>query len=245
MKLPAWSMLLVCVLVENPLIAAPKGRFSNYEVRSIRQKTFQKKNTLELGGSTSAIMNQPFIYTFLASGILSYHLSESWGLQVEGAYGMSVDKDDKRLLKDEFDISTEILRTESLLNAKIMWTPIYGKILMDSGKLMYFDTYLNAGAGFTGVRYEYDNCQDPADVSPKFRDRVPEKPQPKSKQYPTVLAGVGQRLFLDKESAASLGVSFQQFRFNRADGSCNPSVAVDENKAHNNILLILGYSLFF
>ena len=58
---------------------------------------------------------------------MTYHFSEALGLEVAGSYGISIDKNDKTLLKEEFDINTIILRTEYIVSGALLWTPVYGK----------------------------------------------------------------------------------------------------------------------
>ena len=86
--------------------------FKDYEIRVIRPRYFTKAKRFELGSQALVVMNQTFIYTYLLSGILTYHFNESMALELSGAYGFSVDKDDKRVLKEDFAIRTAILRTQ-------------------------------------------------------------------------------------------------------------------------------------
>ena len=79
-------------------------------------------------------------------------------LEVGASYGVSVDKDDKRILDDEFDIKTQILRTSYIINGGILWTPVYGKTQLPSGRLLYFDSFLHTSVGMTGVEYDYAQC---------------------------------------------------------------------------------------
>ena len=91
---------------------------------------------------------------------MTYHFSEALGLEVAGSYGISIDKNDKTLLKEEFDINTIILRTEYIVSGALLWTPVYGKFQTDEGSLIYFDTFLSFGGGLTGIDYQYDHYND-------------------------------------------------------------------------------------
>jgi len=77
-----------------------QDKFEDIEVRVIRPRYFNKRFRLELGGSFTAVMNQNFIYTYLGTGMLSFHFAEWIGLELSGSYGFSIDKSDKNLLLD-------------------------------------------------------------------------------------------------------------------------------------------------
>src|SRR6185503_674806 len=116
-----------------PEARADVGRFDGYEIRVIRPRFMSKRGRLELGGEGTLIMNQSFIYTFMATGLLDYHFSEMFAAEFTGSYGASVDKEDKRILQDTFSINTQILRTEYMGTGGLVWTPIYGKTQLSSG----------------------------------------------------------------------------------------------------------------
>ena len=129
-------------------------RFKDVEIRVIRPRYFTKAKRFELGAGMNMIMNESFIYTFLATGLATYHFTETWSIEAMGAFGLSFDKNDKRILFDKFDIRTEIIRTLYQMEAMIQYTPIYGKWQFGSGRLIYFDTFIEAGGGMTGVNWE-------------------------------------------------------------------------------------------
>lgn len=224
-------------------MAQSGGRFDDYEIRVIRPRYFTKTGRMELGGQLSVVMNQTFTYTYLATGILNYHFSEAWALELGGAYGFSIDKEDKRLLDSEFDIKTQIIRTKYAFNGGVLWTPIYGKYQLSTGRLVYFDTFLSAGAGMTGVEYLYDHCSP----SERLRDGTitPDPPPPGTKSYPTFIIGLGQRFFASRTLALRWDVRDHLFSYNDADGACNPETADGVSKLHQNVTMQLGASHFF
>src|SRR5690606_3852451 len=111
----------------------------------IRPRYFAKRQRLELGTQGLVVTNQTFIYTYMLSGILTYHFSEQLGLELMGAWGSSVDKEDKNTLDSSFNIKTQIVRSKTMLIGNALWTPIYGKYQLSSGRLIYFDTFLSVG----------------------------------------------------------------------------------------------------
>lgn len=238
--------LLLAGCVVTPIVEyahAASGDFQNYEIRSIRRKFMTKTGRAELGGQGSLIMNQPFIYTLLLSGILDYHFSEMIALELGASMGLSVDKEDKRILDDEFDIKTQILRTKYIVNGGILWTPVYGKTQLPSGQLVYFDSFLHASLGMTGVDYDYAQCI-PSDADKATTGESIDQPAPATFTYPTFLIGVGQKYFLDKSLAFRWDVREHAFSYPKQDGSCLPTEPLG-NTIHHNITLQFGVSTFF
>lgn len=228
----------LCVLIgllyagwQEPAVAALE--FKGYEIRVIRPRYVVKARRAELGVGLSAVMNQSFLYSYLATGILTWHLSEVWAFEGQAAFGTTFDRDEKRVLDDDFNINTVILRTEMLANGRVVWTPSYGKYFLTSSHIVYFDTFISAGAGVSGIRYTFKHCDEPGDDPPSAR----------SKQYPTMILGIGQRHFIDRASSVRIGADWQRFSFNTADGACGAD-APGLPASHDNIILSLGWSRF-
>ncbi|MCX6130514.1 MAG: outer membrane beta-barrel domain-containing protein, partial [Proteobacteria bacterium] len=187
--------LLATLLCASPVSASDEAeRFKDVEIRVIRPRYFTKSGKLELGAAINAIMNESFIYTFLGTGILTYHFSEEWAIEASGSYGLSIDREDKRILFDEFNIKTQIFRTSYLAQLGVQWTPIYGKWQLPSGKLVYFDTYFELGVGQTGVEWRYSDFCEAPDL--KLEPNAEGIPTNTTIGYPTFLAGIGQRYFV-------------------------------------------------
>jgi outer membrane beta-barrel protein len=227
---------------ENQALA--EARFSNYEIRVIRPRFFSKVKKFETGVGLMTLTNQSFVYSLLGYANLNWHFSESLAIELSAAYGQSMDKRDKSLLDDSFDISTSLLRTENLAHAKLLFTPAYGKMNLPDGEMLYFDTYVSLGVGQTGIRYTYDHCELPEQYSEEVRSRIPVPPGERLVQYTTASLGLAQRLFLSKDSSAKVGVDIQSFAYNQADGQC-ASGAPARTKLHENVFLFTGWSKFF
>lgn len=235
------AMLIAsCTAVPMPqLMAAQAEQFDKYEIRVIRPKYFTKSNRLEAGAQMSVVMNQSFIYTYLATGILDYHFNELLAAEGSAAYGFSIDKEDKTQLSSAFKIKTQIIRTQYFMEGGLVYTPVYGKYQISTGKLIYLDTFFTAGAGLTGVNYQYDQC-------PTKEDNVnyADPPAPNTKSYPTFYIGGGQRIFLDKKTSLRWDVKGHFFSVDKKDGACDPTTASSESKVQTNITMQLGASYF-
>lgn len=245
-KLLQSTLAGVVVSLAAPPAVAEIGDFGGYEIRVIRPKYMTKRGRVELGGQGLLIMNQSFIYTFMATGILDYHFSEMFAMEIAGAYGFSIDKEDKRILEDEFDIKTSILRTQYIFNGGLVWTPIYGKTQLPSGDLVYFDSFATLQAGMTGIEYTYEQCVVPPDDSVGASNGdTTEKPPPKTAGYPTFILGFGQKYFISQNTGLRWDVRDYFFQYNKADGSCDPEAGEAGSGVHQNVTLQLGASTFF
>jgi outer membrane beta-barrel protein len=231
-------MAALCTCLALPLHGAEQ--FDKYEIRVIRPKYFAKTGRLETGAQMSVVMNQSFIYTYLATGLLDYHFSESLAAEGALAYGFSIDKDDKRSLDSNFKIKTQIIRTQYFAEGGMLYTPVYGKYQLTSGQLIYLDMFLSGGVGMTGVNYLYDQCPSPDTVS---TPGVPTPPSARTVSYPTFFGGVGQRLFLDKKLSLRWDVRAHVFSVPAADGACDPT-STSGSALQTNITVQLGAGYF-
>ncbi|MEZ4742153.1 MAG: outer membrane beta-barrel domain-containing protein [Bdellovibrionota bacterium] len=240
-----WRLVCLIMLFLLPDFFSEKiavgARFDDYEIRVIRPRYFSKRKKFELGLSGSVVTNQTFIYTYLGSLNVTYHFTEQFALELAGAYGFSIDKDDKRILDDDFSIKTQIIRTQYLMEGSVLYTPIYGKYQLASGRLIYFDTFFALGAGISGVDYNYEQCLPPEDqANPDSTDEIP---APQVYQYPTITFGVGQKYFINKRDGIKWEVRDHYFTYDRQDGGC-PGEPSEKNPQHN-MTLQVGYSRFF
>ena len=229
-------------LPDMPEIQAAE-RFENVEIRVIRPRYFNKRKRIELGGQLAGIMNETFIYTFIASGPMTYHFSETIGLELGASLGVNIDKEDKRLLFDEFEIKTKIFRHAYSAHGAILWTPVYGKWQLPGGRLIYFDTFITVGGGMTGINWQYsDFCTEP-----DFTKNANATPVPADAtlSYPTMIIGAGQRYFLSKKSAVRWDLRNNSLFYEKNDTECDPVNGDSGSDVHNNITLSLGVSKFF
>lgn len=206
------------------------------EIQVIRPRFFSKIHRLEFGLEGVLVANQPFVYTYMVSGIAVYHLNEYVGFEANFEYGISSDKEEKTILTSDFGIKTEIDRIQSMTLAGLTLTPIYGKYQLGEGRLLYFDTFFTVGGGLTGVDYHYDHCT----VSSTYS-----APDPRVVQYPTVYAGLGQRYFVGKNSSIRYDIRTHFFSKNGADSSCDSNVADTSASVSQVVTMQVGYSYYF
>lgn len=219
--------LASCVLVAAggvlPSGAARGQDFKEFEIRVIRNKYFVKSSRLEVSGNISAVMNKPFVYTYMGGATLGYHLFESLALYGEGNVGFTLNKADCSTLGETFAIEPIVWLMGWWAGAGLNYTPIYGKYQLASGDVVYFDWFFNAGGGMAGVRARQNSCnpdeanaEQPLQASPQFN------------------FGTGQRFFLSKNAALNWNLRFAGFaRTAETDKGFEP-----------NVLLMVGMSYF-
>ncbi|RYZ56860.1 MAG: outer membrane beta-barrel domain-containing protein [Proteobacteria bacterium] len=228
--------------------SAEAERFKTTEIRVIRPRYFNKAKRFELGAGLNSIMNESFIYTFMATGIATFHLNEEWAIEGTLSYGLNVDREDKRVLFDQFDIKTQIFRTQYQAELAVQYTPIYGKWQLPSGRLIYFDTYLTAGLGQTGISWEYDDFCEAPDMTKEGAEALPSNVV---KGYPTFMFGAGQRYFVNRTTSYRFEIKAHRFLYNEIDAECSPVKAEASGQqfatgaAHDVITILLGISRFF
>lgn len=239
LKLTVSLLLAGCVFSYAQEGKAEAGDFGGYEIRVIRPRYMAKRNRIELGGQAGLIMNQSFIYTLMLSGTLDYHFTEMFALEVGAGKGFSIDKEDKRILKDEFEITTSLLPTDYTFNGGLLWTPMYGKTQLPSGYLVYFDNFISLQGGMTGIKYEYERCK-PENSSSKTQFTPP---APTTKSYPSGNVGFGQKFFISQSTSIRWDARANIFSYDRADGECAPSEP--STALQTNMMLQFGASTFF
>ncbi len=212
-----------------PGLSAPR---QEYQINVIRPKFFVKKSRTEVGADLAAVLNQTFTYTYLLSGAIVYHLTDSLGLGVTGAYGLTVNKEDRDVLKDRFSITVDIFATEWIAESSLLWTPVYGKYQLASGRLVYFDTYVSLGFGMMGIsiRKKERGNDDPVDY-------------PYSCYSPVI--GAGQRFYLSKKTSLRWQIRDHIILYNGK--RCAPAAA-EENEPefsyYHTIVTQVGISYF-
>lgn len=170
------SLLLSCV--------ASKG-FSYERVTDssevVLNKLFPKKEKVELDGKLGLVLNSSYIQTFLATGGITYFLSEEWGVTGEASLALNSDKSERGAIESFYNDPNDVIGPEFgdlatlkesgdadanlgpayvpirelqyifTLNAN--WNPIYGKQIILLSATNYFDFFINFGGGFAASKF--------------------------------------------------------------------------------------------
>jgi outer membrane beta-barrel protein len=205
--------------------------FQSAEIRVIRPRYFNKKHRFEIGIQGALIANEAFFYTALGAGSLTFHLNEQFGLELNGAYGVSRETEDRVILQEDFDIEPQYAPVELYYGGSVLWTPMYGKYQLSTGRLVYFDTFLSGGGGVIGVREEFKHCG------------ATEGKNTQILQYPFFEFGVGQRYFISKNDSLRWAIRSPMYFSNSSDFACNENVS-GSSEFNYNINFLMGYSRF-
>ena len=82
-------LFIVSSIISNDFVYAKQAeRFKDVKIRVIRPRYFTKAKRFELGAGMNMVMNESFIYTFLATGLATYHFTETWSIEAMGSLAL-------------------------------------------------------------------------------------------------------------------------------------------------------------
>jgi outer membrane beta-barrel protein len=221
--------------------AKAQEQFKDTEIRVIKNKAFQKSLRLEIGANGALIMNKSFVYTPMGGAQLGFHITESLGLFGEGMAATTFKDTDCEELGNKFQINPIIEDITFLAGGGVSYTPIYGKFQMESGEVLYFDTFFTLGGGIAGYKRDEAFCYKDVTQSPSTtpdEDKAPEKGNQLQ-----INVGMGQRYFFGKHISYNWSL-----RYMTVQKPVSPSA---EGQGGNllsdglvNIFLMLGVSYY-
>ena len=227
--------IFLTLLFSNIACIAYASKFPDVEVRAIRPRYFSKARKFEIGSQAMFVINRSFIYAYMLSANIGYHIDEAWALEAVFAMGSTQSKEDEINLKESFDITTQILEPRGSQDLAVIWSPMYGKYQLTDGKVVYYDTFMALGGGTVSAEYLYDHCASE------------EKPAPpaQSFSYSSGNVGVGQRFFLNRSMTFRWDLRDRIFFTNAQDASCDPSLTESQSRLEHNVTIQGGISHFF
>ena len=122
------------------------------DIAVIQKKYLDKSKRFELWGAASLALNSQF-YDFLGLNLaLSYHFTESWGVEFEGLILTDLEKTiTGNLQKNQNIVTRSIVVPEHYMGAHVRWSPIYGKMSLRERTINPFEMYFTFGGGVTGI----------------------------------------------------------------------------------------------
>lgn len=232
-------------------LAQEQDRFKDFEIRVIRPKYFTKTSEVEVGIQLGAIVNDSFLYTFQSNANLTYHFNEGLGLELAGAYGISLDRVEKGVLEDGFSIRPSLNRPQHFVGAALVWTPIYGKFQISGNRLAYFDFFVLGGGGMTGILYKRMDCAESDSQTKTSTATTSAQQAAKVKNYLTPQIGGGQKIYINKKVALRWDIVSQIYFPKSGDNICQNAAGqagaeTSEGRVtKSNIIVKLGFSRFF
>ncbi|MGF1510385.1 MAG: outer membrane beta-barrel domain-containing protein [Myxococcota bacterium] len=136
---------------------------------AVQRKAYLVKERLEVSLLFSALFNDRFVRSYAPSVSLTYHLAESFGVELFGGW----------LFPDESATTQELLDRVSLVppyasvtqlrwtaGVGLQWSPIYGKVEVAGVSLGNFSFYVNAGVAMGQTRVQCTPTLDEVDLDP-------------------------------------------------------------------------------
>lgn len=124
-----------------------KAHDKQFEV--IQNKQYTKKGRFEIAPMVGMYQRVDFQDTKTAGASLSYHFSESWGVEVMGWKAFTTDSSVLKRFKETRGATIEFNEEKYYVGAHALWTPIYAKFSFLGIKISHFDMYLSPGLGVT------------------------------------------------------------------------------------------------
>ncbi len=194
----------------------------------VRHQLLYRSTRLEVAPLAGMTVNDAYMRNAILGASLSYHLTNSIGLNVVGGYGVTQFGTDLRdnlenRLGDVDDISYSYV--QALVGAELTYAPIIGKFSIFNGAITDFDIHLIGGFGF--VFEAAEAAAEGGEVDPELEGLRP---------APTL--GIGTRFFLSDGMAATLQV--RDYLYSRSE----ISTLTADPEFKNNVMVTLGLSFF-
>jgi len=169
-------------------------------IKTIQKKNFLKQGRFEGVPAIGFVTNDPFLNRYIANFGLGYHITEIFA--IEGNFGYSPDlgqvdwKPLTQQLVNENHVSPDISKLTLYGNATFQFSPIYGKVALNSRRLIGFDLFGAFGMGFTQTQDDLEALGTDAN-DPKASATAVEL-------HPTTNFGGGARVILSPNLAIRL-----------------------------------------
>ena len=200
-------------------------------IKTLQPKDFLKIRRFELVPYAGIVTNDPFIRRILFGANLGYHVTEVFGLEVQGSFSPNFKRGDWKPITQQIieanQVSPEISRMMWHATLNLNFSPFYGKVATLGTNSIIFDIYGTFGAGVVGT-------EDDLEVIQKENDEKARVTQ--SQVHPALTFGAGLRVAFNRTFA---------IRFEVRDISYIGVLESTQLELNNNLALMLGASIFF
>jgi|694.fasta_scaffold81158_3 outer membrane beta-barrel protein len=119
----------------------------------VRNKIYYKPGKFELAATAGLMPYDDVNDHYFVGGKLTWHLGDHWGWEILDAQKAfsSVTSWTNNLIATNSSAKLQTAQLRYLGTSNIIFSPLYGKIRVFGSSLVYFDTYLVAGAGLAGT----------------------------------------------------------------------------------------------
>lgn len=158
----------------TPSASETTGLLLQDRIKAVSRKVFVKEGRFELAPFTGFSTNDAFFRRWTLGSRASYHLQDSFSLDVGGAWNVISEKlDSVRVVGEALSAIPDQATLYGYADAGVTFAPVYGKVSLLSESVIHFDGFVSGGLGavFTS---DQDGIQ------------------------PTMQLGVGTRIFLNR-----------------------------------------------
>lgn len=136
---------------DEPLTFDGLGKLAPFkEVSVIQRKFLPKTQRFEFNLAGSLVTNAPFYNTLGVSARLGYAFTELIGVELQGIFLSTSERDITKELRSIQGIATQSLNyAKSYMGGDLKLVPFYGKMSMLDQKIIPFDLFILLGAGTT------------------------------------------------------------------------------------------------
>jgi len=122
-------------------------------IKAVQQKVFLKQGRFSFGPLVGFGLNDNYVHNFQLGGVLTYHITEQWGIEAGGGYNLHKTKSWINDVQDvyHFEIFPDIKFKSFAFNVSAVWSPVYGKWSIFDDFILHLDVYLMAGFMGLGV----------------------------------------------------------------------------------------------
>lgn len=227
-------VLAVSFAAASPAFAQEDHETAREAGPVIRHQLLYRSTRVELAPLAGMTLADSYLRNGILGATLAYHLTNEWGLNIVGGYGVAqLDTD----LRDKVQSTLEGAAPDRLndlsfayikwlVGAEIQYVPIIGKFSLFNSAIANYDIHLIGGFSFVGEAAQA--AVDGGDTDPQLEGLRP---------APTI--GLGTRIFLGDGISANLDV--RDYLYSAAEVSsltANPEFS-------NHVMVSLGVSFFF
>lgn len=133
-------------------------------IKSVQRKVFLKKNRFEIYPFFAIDLNDPFFQHYAAGLAASYHLADSFSIELRGAkvLGSTEQSAIKFVRVNGGAVLDDVPEFDWNGDLNLGWSPIYGKVSLAGEWILHFDTYISVGGGVFGTKTGGDASVNPA-----------------------------------------------------------------------------------
>jgi len=127
------------------------ARGEESELGVVQNRLYSKKQKLELGVFGGIITTDPFLSVKSVGGLIGYHLTEYWEINVIGWRDYVSPSTALTTFETTIGATTNNNPPQWYLGTEAMASILYGKLSLIGKSIIYYDMHLIAGVGVTGT----------------------------------------------------------------------------------------------